>query len=154
MAAPIVSDIRARLVTLCGQITGITNAYADYPEDNQPFAPAELPVMVVRVGPATNTRLDGGGFRMLRTYQLLLHAARIIEDNAHPSTDEMQAVEPFLVDVPLFFLSRPLLENNDSGLALSTVLPGDGGLQRIVREGAVYWGAVFTLQVQTIHRST
>lgn len=152
MTPPTIAQVRARLVSIAALIPNIKTALSDYPMDNQPFEVAEMPVIVVRVGQAANSRLDANGFAMLRTYQLILHAARALDDISNPSTTEMQAVEPFLSSVPLHFLARPRLELNDAGLVVSTTLPQDAGLQRIVRESAVYWGAVFTMQIQTIYR--
>jgi hypothetical protein len=146
------TNVLDRYIALWKLLLDSDNAFADYSEDNQPFEVAEMPAVVVRVGPVIETVRQGRAhFLMTREYRHLLHVARTEEDIANPDTSALRAVEPYLLSVPLFFLDRPRLELSGTGLVVSSTLPADDGIPRIVREGAVYRGAVFTSQVTTRH---
>ena len=153
MAQPTVTQIKNQIVTLCGLISGIATALDDYPEDNEPFTNAELPAIVVRVGAATYEKQSAHRLMVSRTYQIIVHIERITEDVQDPDTAALEAVEPFLLSVATYLSAHPRLDNDDSGLAVSTTLQGDNGPPRIVKEGADYRGTVLNLIVDTLHNT-
>lgn len=147
------TQIKNRLVTLAAGIDGIQAAYDDWPEDQHPFGAQDLPCVIVQVGPATVTRISRARFNMTREFRLLLLVDRTEEDIAHPDTSALEAVEPYLLSVPAYFADKPRLEDaSGNGLGvISITLPGDNGMPRIVRNAAIYRGAVFTMTVTTSH---
>lgn len=153
MAAATPAQIKDRIVTLCGQVSGIITVQDDWPESNNPFTPAQLPAIVVSIGRANNQWQSGTSFIMSRPYYLNLVSQRIEEDSKDPDTTALETIEPFLISIPLFFCARPRLENlatGDAGLALSTSLPSDtGGVGRFIRNGGNYRGTMFILTVDT-----
>lgn len=149
-----VTQVKNRIATLVANISGITTVQDDWPEDSQPFAPSELPCLIVQAGPVVNSgRISHARFSITREYRILLLVERIEEDIADPDTSALEAVEPYLLSVPAYFAQRPRLEDatNNTGLVFDSSLPTDNGTPRIVREGAVYRGAVFTMTVTTRH---
>jgi hypothetical protein len=148
------SQIKDRVVTILGAVSGITTVLDDYPEDNEPFTAAELPACVVRLRGATNAAVDGRGFAMTRTVAIILHAARSDEDIKYPDTNALEAIETFLLSIPAAFNARRRLNSDDGGLAgvTSITLPADDGRRTIVHESAWYFGAIFSMTVTTQHR--
>jgi hypothetical protein len=148
------SQIKDRIALMCAAVTGITTVVDDWPEDTQPFNPVELPCIIVQVGPVTsNERVNHARFRMVRDYRILILVGRTENDTVDPDTSALEAVEPFLLSIPAYFAQRPRLEHPSTSapIVMDSTLPADNGTPRIVREGAVYRGAVFTMAVITVH---
>lgn len=152
MAHPTISQLKDRIVTLCAEIPGIETALDDYPENNEPFAFQELPAIVVRVGAAVHVRQTHHQMFTTRQFGLIFHADRLNDDSQEPDTEALESIEEWLLTLMVFFNSRRRLEhNNDAGLAVDTLLSSDSAPQRIIKEGAVYIGSIFTLSVDTRH---
>ncbi len=151
MSAPTPTEIKTRLMALAAQVSGIVTVADDWPEDNEPFAPALLPALIVVVRGATNTRISIHKYQSTRTFEFHVPIQRITDDVKNPDTLALRAVEPFLLSIPALFAGRPRLENGDAGLALESGLPQDLPARKIVRDGAEYTGAIFTMTVDTVH---
>lgn len=152
MAGPSVAHIKNRIVAIGGDISGINTALDDWPEDNFPFTSIELPALIVTVDPAVRyTKISIGSLLMTRNYAMTVVAARVTNDTQSPDTDALEAIEPFLISVPLKFITAPRLERNDAGLAFGTELGTEPFIDRFTFNRAVYIGAVIPIAVTTIH---
>lgn len=151
MSAPTLTAVKDRIVALCATIPDITTVLEGYPEGDVPFEDHELPVIVVQYGPAQNTRASGDSYTSVRQWRLILHVAHTEGDIVDVNLADVEAVEPYLSSIPLFFLQRPRLELNNSGLVTQITVPSDSGNYRIQRGGALWRGAVFTFSITTNH---
>lgn len=158
MAAATPTQVKNRVVALYALIAGITTSLDDYPEDGLAFEDAELPVAITTLGPATNTAFSKSGFIMTRTVTTHLLVASVEGSQSFPDTSAMEAVEPFMVSVPLFFSSRQQLDDPATGLSAlvrNCTLPSEQepGPGRFAYGGVDYWGLVLNMQVETLHNS-
>jgi len=150
MATP--TQIKDRIVTMLAQVEGVTTSLDDYQAQDAPFTDAQLPVAVTRLvstqqGPVTATRTHIAAGIILERWQIpiILHVKRASNtDVLSPNTAEMEACEPFLRSIPLFFLQHPRLK---PALVYDTEPMANTGIVRIDRPGIVYWGIVFNLPV-------
>lgn len=144
------SEIKDRIVTLCGQVSGIVTALDDYPEDNEPFVASELPAIVVRVGPATYAAQSAHRLMVTRQFQLILHVAHIGDDVQDPDTDALEAVEPYLARIATYFGQHPRLHlpGTDNGLVVRSAMGGDGGIGGFNINSARYMGSTLTLTTE------
>lgn len=143
MATP--AQIKDRIVSMTGAVSGITTALDDYPNDNQPFTDAELPAAVTRLYQASATREDYANDMWLvtRSFQVQVVVSKVPDGAIVPDTTTMETVETFLRDIPRYFAQRRTLNN----LVQDTQLMSDTGIIRIIRDTQEYWGVVFTLPV-------
>jgi hypothetical protein len=153
MAQPTPSQIKDRLVTMCAAISGITTSTDKLPEDSFPFTAAELPAIVVTIGPASNTAVAGNLMVQQREFGLILLAARFPKDWKITNQATWEAVEPFTLSIPLHFKRNSRLEHNDSGLAVAITLPSEqgNGLTAFAFDNGLYAATIFSLQVRTNH---
>lgn len=147
------AQIKQRFIDLYTLVPGIVTVVGDWPQDNKPFKESELPAIVVQMGRATNTRQSATNFIMSRPYYGVLLAARLPNDDKIPDEETLASVDPFLVSIPRFFMARPRLQLNDSGIVSDTsiVMPSDSGAGRFAFRSATYIRTVFTHQIQTRH---
>lgn len=152
MAQPTVAQIKARISALCALIPNVKTVVESYPSDEQPFELSELPAMIVRVSyRATNTRESAGAMLMTMDYVLELNVARVPGDTQTFDEAALEATEPFILSVPLFFGARRRLELNDRGLAVECGIPQLVASMRSVRNTAVYTRLFFRMAVTTRH---
>lgn len=158
MATP--SEIKDRIVTLMGRVSGVTTSLDDYPEDQRPFEDDELPVAVTRlistnlaqVRVSRQTLFPGCVLERWEIPVVLHVKVCTNEDPLGPNTAEMEACEPFLRSVPAYFLARPRLHDNDDTPALAEMVYDtepmvSTGVIRYTREETSYWSVIFTLSV-------
>ena len=153
MAQATLSEVKDRIVLLCGLIEGIKTVVDDMPEDNQPFKRlAELPAIMVKIGTATYQIQSRHQMIVTRQWQLVLLVGRTAEDTQDPDTDALEAVEPYLLRVAAFFGQHPRLEYNDAGIVISANIEGDGGIGSFpLKDGATYMGSTQILTTVTRH---
>jgi hypothetical protein len=158
MATP--TEIKNRLVTLWGHVSGITTAVDDYPNDDLPFEAAELPAVVIRLvstqlGAVTVTRTPyaGGIIRERWTIPAVLHVGVVSKmDALAPNTTEMEACEPFLRSPAVFFANSTRLgyvdfvtpANNLTDLVYDSEPLSNTGILKIERPKVSYWGLLYT----------
>lgn len=156
------SAIKDRIVALMARVDGIVTSIDDYPEDNRPFEDHELPAAVTRLVSTqlaqvrvTRTELASGILLERWEIPTVVHVAVCSnEDPLSPNTAEMEACEPFLRSVPLYFAQRRRLDApaDDPLPALGELVYDtdpmqNTGIIRIAREETSYWGIAFTLPV-------
>lgn len=152
--AATVAQLKDRIVTMWGQVSGIVTSADDYLPGDATYTAAQLPAAVTRPIQirATRTRIGAGVYRVRREFTTILHVSLVSTVSAlTPDTTQMELCETYLITGPEYFLAHSRLEHNDSGLAFGTEPMSDSGVIRIVREGADYWGILFTLPVITVH---
>ena len=159
MAASTPTAIKNQLVTMWGHITGITTTLDDYPEDGKAFADAELPVAITFLGAASNAPMSGRAITMTRSVTTHLLIARASGSRPNPDTSAMEAVEPFMVRVPLYFADKRNLQdpaNSLGAIVRNATIPSEQepGPGRIPFGGVDYWSLVFTYQVETVHTAS
>lgn len=151
MATP--TEIKDRIVTLMGQVSGVTTSLDDYLSKDDPFTDAQLPAAITRLlhVPTTRTWLSADTYLERHAFQIILHVAVCSNvDVLAPNTTEMELCEPFKHSVPYFFAQRAHQRLGGTGLAdmvYDTELVSDGGIIRIERSGLSWWGFAFTLPV-------
>lgn len=145
------SAIKDRIVTLMGEVSGVTTSLDDYPDKDDPFTGAQLPAAVTRLlhVPTTRRWLSSGIYLERHVFTIPLHVAVVSNvDVLAPDTSVMEQCEVFKASVPAFFAARPRLRGTGlSEMVYDSELMGDGGIVRIERSGLSWWGIVFTLPV-------
>ncbi len=153
MPGPTVSQIKDRIVTMAGQVSGINSTADSWPDDDFPLTAAELPGIVVTPQPVVQYGIHGHATMvMTRPYTLLIASARTAHDMKVLDQTARESMEPFLISVPLYFVTRPRLEHNDQGLAFgSAIAPDPLTIELMTFNGAQYVISLIVLNVTTIH---
>lgn len=140
----------ARVVTLCGQITGVDTASDEYPSDTDPLLSSELPFVFVSEGRATFAPLYSGTDVVTQEYVLLFYIATWEHGDVAAEQAAREAARVYQQRVPRFFLQHPRLEYNDNGLnSINRArIVGHDGLQSASRNGSLYYGIAFRLNVE------
>jgi hypothetical protein len=151
------TQIKDRLVTLWGLISGVTTSQDDYPENDLPFDTNQMPAAVTRLvstqlGPVTVQRTyRASGLALERwTIPTILHVGIVSKmDALAPNTTEMEACEPFLQTPAQFFAAHDRLGYGVTyaDMVFGTELMNNSGIIKIERPQATYWGIVYTLTV-------
>ena len=152
MSAPPPSQLKNRIVTMCGRITNITTSQDGWPEDEHGFNASELAAILTQIRlPVLMQPVSGTQFSLTTTFELLLLAARFPADRRLRDVETWEACEPFVLSIPSYFNQHRRLEDSDAGLAVSITLPQLQAIEALALDNALYAAARFTMQVQTLH---
>jgi hypothetical protein len=152
MAEPTVAQIKKRIVDLCKTIPSIVTVLDAYPDDETPFISTQLPAIVVRVSwQANNVRESNDTYLMTMPYILEVDVALSASSTALVNEAALEATEPWIVTIPVFFGQRRRLELNDAGLAVECDMAQLVASSRSVRNSVTYARLFFRLAVTTRH---
>lgn len=152
MAQPTVAQIKKRIVDLCKTIPSIVTVLDAYPDDETPFTAAQLPAIIVRVSwQASNVRESASTYLMTMPYILEVNVALSASRTALVNEAALEATEPWILTIPVFFGTRRRLELNDNGLAVDCGLAQLVASSRSVRNSVSYARLFFRMPVITRH---
>jgi hypothetical protein len=140
----------ARVVALCGQITGVDTASDEYPSEDNPLYTTDLPYVFVSEGRATYTSRYARTDIVTQEYILLFYIATWEKGNPTAEQTARESARVWQQRVHRFFLNKSRLELNDNGLNSinSARLVGHDGLQSASRNGSLYYGIAFRLNIE------
>lgn len=138
--------IMTRIVTLAGQVSGVTTSVDTLPKH---IDAATLPLMFVTEGLATYDYPDSEMTAVSREFLLLLWVQAFDNQDATVEQAAREACRPFLTSVPKYFRARRQLNNNDAGVTgvVSARITRDDGPATASRDGVLYYGVAFRLTV-------
>ena len=147
MAAPTVSDIRARVEALLALMPEITTIIS---VQDCPLSDADLPAALVMVRQAARSRTNESWWNVARTISIGVLFTRLCEGTTDDQRTQMLAAEALLEAVPDYFERIDRLALN--GIRLDIKQPGDmtdNGLETRPWGGAsdVYYACTYEMVI-------
>lgn len=144
-----IADIKTRIEMLLGDISGVKLVLK---EDSRQIT--LLPAAEVLVRDGTRQTLDSGRVRVTRNFEIFLYIEKLAQlENDAVFIDALENSLSWIDTVADFFMQRPRLEREDSGIVYGTGDIRDSAALPVTYRGQAYAAIRWVLPV-IIHRES